>query len=921
MRLRRTRAALVTGALIVVSLPFTASAIAPHLTCGPKQTGRWESIPVPAFQAVPGLDAPDTITAYTVDQVRPQDVAVTNGVRVQVSHSNGCGWTDAVALDPLPNNAQTFVGTEASIVSVGLLQGKALAAVREGTGTTSRPHMLRYDGETWTTSDTGLPAAGSPRLLRTAADGRTAYLTVSPTATGGSDDGTPGTPVPLPTLPPLPVTPPGGQTPPTGLLYASTDAGATWTLRTAPGSLPGGGTGFSQLEVSPRDANQLAGLVDGKLLVSTNGGTSFVQAPGSGYTAVTFLWLGVIVAFDAEGHGSVFLGQQRFPFAAPKGITSVASRDGDTMLMVECDGVLQLVGGFGQGTIATPAPTPARRGSLLGDSGVESSYHAVSGHHLLRFVDPVKRAVGDPPPLAVGDAAVTPPLPGVVLPPSRDVTLLLGQSATEDFTLDLPKNPTPLDLLFLVDVSTSMSTYIDNLKRNIHKVVDVLQAAHIDAYVGVGTLGTAPAQGETPYPDSYAYPPTVDPNGKVNPGPTYRKPRIYSLIRALAKPDGRLDDAINSIQLETDPPTGANHQGTYHEGQLLALEQTVTGSGIKSEQDDQSHLPTYSAVRPGQQAGWRPNPDVRRIVVLASDEAFDAPYGTPQRPGSTAAAPLLDYSRTLKLLNDNRVGVFGITAGSPDSVNDMTILARGTHTFSPGGISCGGDPEQVLPVGAPLVCSQDGDFSAIIAQVLARLTDRQDVHLVAPNPSKVLHHLDDHALANLDVKRPNTARFTVTVSCAGVEPGTYEQDVDAMLRGYPVGKTRLYVTCVAPEAAVPPVPLAPPPLRPPLSPAVQPPVPPPAPPPAAQPQPQPNPNVNPLTAGVTQEQQEFQLALALNQALDEDTEQTGQLAMVDRRRREQVQAFGVLAFAMTACAGLGLARLRSRTEVVLRRAG
>jgi hypothetical protein len=919
----------VAGALLAISVPFTASATAPHLTCGPKQVGRWETVPVPSFAAVSGLSAPDTVTAYTVDRMRPQDVAVTNGVRVQLSHSNGCAWDDAVALDPVPTTSQPFVGSGSSIVSVALMQGKALAAVREGDGTASTPHVLRYDGETWSTSDTGLPPAGAPRLLRAAADGRTAYLTISPTATGGSDDGTTGTPLPLPPVPPLPPLPSplpssGGTGTATGFLYATSDGGASWSLRTASGSLPTGATGFSSLEVDPRNANWLYGIVNGLLLISQDGGSTFATAEGSGYTAMTSLSFlsGVLVAFDGAGHGTLLYGTRKvFAFSAPKGITSAADRDSDSMVMVESSGVLRLVGPFGQGTIPTPASRAARAGSLLGDSGVQSSYHAVSGHSLLRFVDPVVRAVGDPPPLAVGDTSVTPPLPGVVNPATREVSLLLGQSATEQFTLDLPKNPTPLDLFFLVDVSTSMTTYIDNLKKNIHKVVDVLEAAHIDVNVGVGTLGTAPAKGEAPYPDAYAYPPQVSPNGNVTPGPTYRKPRIYSLIRRIGETGPKLNEAINSIQLETDPPVGAQHQGTYHEGQLLAVEQAITGSGIKTEQDDAAHLATYTAVRPGQQAHFRTNPDVRRIIVLASDEAFDVPYGTPTRRGSTTASPILDFTRTVKLLNDNRVGVFGITAGSSDSIDDMTRLAKGTHTLTPrGGVSCGGDPEQVLKAGEPLVCSQDGDFSAIIARVLAQLSDRQDVHLVAPHPTKVLRHLDEHALAGLDVKRPNVATFTVTVSCANVEPGTYAQDIDAMLRDYAVGTARLYVTCLAPQAAVPPVPLPPQPVKPPVVPAVQPPVPPPAPPPAAQPQPQPNPNINPLTAGVTQEQQEIQLALALNQAAQEEEQQTEQLAMVDRRKREQVQALGVLAFAMTACAGLGLARLRTRTEVAVRRA-
>jgi hypothetical protein len=917
----------VAGALLATSLPFTAFATAPHLTCGPKQVGRWETIPVPSFRPVSGLEAPDRITAYTVDRARPQDVAVTNGVRVQVSHSNGCGWSDAFSLDPFATDTQSFVGTGSSIVSVGLLQGKALAAVRTGDGATSAPHILRYDGSSWTTSDNGLPPSGSPRMLRTATDGRTAYLTVSPTNTGGSDDGTPDTPVPLPSLPPLPVPLPGedGSNGATGLLYATNDGGETWELRTGPASLPGGGNGFSQLEVDPRNANWLYGIVNGQLIESQDGGSTFVTAEGSGYTAFTpgFLY-GMVVAFDRDGHGTVLFGTHKIQsFKAPSGITSAGYRDNDSMIMVESNGVLKLVGPFGGGIVPTPSPKPARKGSVLGDVGVQSSFHAISGHDLLRFVDPVTRAVGDPPPLAAGDAGVTPPLPGTVTPDQRLVTLNMGQTTTEDFTLALPKNPTPLDLFFLVDVSTSMATYIDNLKKNIHKVVDTLTDAKIDVNVGVGTLGTAPAKGEAPYPDAYAYPPTFDPNGSVRPGPTYHKPRIYQLLRKIGAPDNEFNQAINSIRLETDPPTGANHQGTYHEGQLLALEQMVTGSGIKTEQDVNSGLSTYSAVKPGQQADFRPNPDVRRIVVLASDETFDAPYGTPTKPGSSTASPLLDYTRTLKLLNKNRVGVFGITAGSPDSVGDMTTLARGTGTLSPpGGVSCGGDPEQELAAGAPLVCSQEGDFSQIIATVLARLTDKQDVTLVAPTATQVLRAFDTTELKGLDVKQANTAHFGVTVSCVGVTPGTYLQDVVATLRGYPVGRARLYVSCLTAQGAVPPVPLAPPPVRPPVAPAVQPPVPPPAPPPAAQPQPQPNPNVNPLTAGVTQEQEEIQLALAMQEAMKEQEDEGGveQLAMVDRRKQQEVQALGVLAVAMTVCAGLGLARLRTRTEVAVRRA-
>jgi hypothetical protein len=42
--------------------------------------------------------------------------------------------------------------------------------------------------------------------------------------------------------------------------------------------------------------------------------------------------------------------------------------------------------------------------------------------------------------------------------------------------------------------------------------------------------------------------------------------------------------------------------------------------------------------------------------------------------------------------------------------------------------------------------------------------------------------------------------------------------------------------------------------------------------------------------------------------------------MVDRRKRDQVQAMFLLAFAMTTCSAVGLARLRAQSAVRVRRA-
>ncbi|MGB8651920.1 MAG: vWA domain-containing protein [Mycobacteriales bacterium] len=919
----RLRAAAALAAVLAGGLPLVAQATAPHLTCGVRQSGSWERIPVDAFQPIPGMSTRDAVSAYTVDELRPQDLAATNGATILLSASNGCDWRTSFTLSPTATGAQPFVGSVSSIVSLALLGGTGLAAVQEGSGSASRPHVLvSSGGAPWTTSDSGLPAQGAPRLLRAADDGRTAYLTVSPTASGGTDTGS--TTGVVPGLPGG-----GGGTSPTGLLYGTTDGGASWSLRTGAADLPGGGAGFSALDVDAQDPNRLYGIVAGRLVVSRDGGNSFTTV-GSGFSAVTAMGPGTVAALLSGGGGRVSdNGGATFTgFPAPPGITSVGYRTGDSALLVERSGALERLEPATGRLTAVPAGVQARTGSLLGDRGVQSSFHALAGHALLRYVDPLPPGVTIPP-IAVGDLTVPPPNPGVVTPAVRNVSLPVGTSALEDFTLDLPKNPTPLDLFFLVDVSTSMEPYIDNLKKNINKVVDALTAAHVNLKVGIGTLGTAPAKGEPEYPDAYVFPPTYDSSGRVHPGPTYRKPRIYERIRAIGDTGPALRKAVSSIQTETDPPPPRNMQGTYHEGQLLALEQMVTGSGVKTQLDDQSGLNTYSGVTPGQQANFRRNKGVRKIVVIASDEQFDMPYGTPTYPDSTPTNPHLDFRRTLRILNQAGVGVFGITTGSPDSQGDMETLARGTHTFAPpGGVSCGGDPPQQLPTGAPLVCSRDGDFSAIIGRVLASLVDRQDVALVPANRTPVLGALDASHLRALDVKRPNRATFSVRVSCVDVKPGSYHQDVLALLRQTKVGAARIDVTCVQAAAAVRPRPvqLAGNPPPPPAQPAVQVVAPPAPPPPATQPQVQPQlqtqVQVQPLTAGAVQEQQELQLALALNgTSTDDDPAFSAgqQLAMVDRRRHEERQALGVLAFAMAACAGLGLARLRARPDVTVAR--
>jgi hypothetical protein len=155
------------------------------------------------------------------------------------------------------------------------------------------------------------------------------------------------------------------------------------------------------------------------------------------------------------------------------------------------------------------------------------------------------------------------------------------------------------------------------------------------------------------------------------------------------------------------------------------------------------------------------------------------------------------------------------------------------------------------------------------------------------------------------------------VTCKGLSPGTYHEDLTASLRSVRIATSKLTVDCLGPAAAAR--------LIPPVAAAITVPPPPPAPiavvpaPPAAQPQAapqaQPQAQVNPVTAAALQRQQQLQLALALQAGLEAPKDDNEiQLAMVGHRREDEAAALTLLAVAMLASSAFGLARLRSRPE-------
>ena len=884
---RRWRAALAGTAVLAGVLPAVASAYAPPLTCRDVTTTLgWQRVPVEQFQPIEGVTSNDRVTAYSLSPVAPQRVVATNGKRLKVSSSNGCAWDDGLTLGLQPSGNVPLSGTTSTIVSTAILpSGRVLAAVREGAGAASRPHVLGSDsGRTgYQAHDNGLPPQGAPRFLEAADDGRTVYLVLAPSSGAGDPDS------PLPGVPDVTSPTSGAKT---GLLYASTDAGRSWTLRTSVEDLPAGGGGLDRLAVDRQNPNRLYAISNGLLLFSTNGGATFdrLRINNEDITAVETGPGGFVVAFSASGVAAVSSdGRNVFRVVrAPTGVTSAAYR-GQSELAVEAGGQLSLLD-VATGRVQGVPGVPAMPGSLIGSVGSQATFHGVSGHSLLRYSDP--KPVNPPvdPPSAVGDIGVTPPPPGTITPAARTVQLKVGDSTVVDYSLALPKSPTPLDLFFLVDTSDSMNSLISDLKANIGKATQTIQRAGIDLQVGLGTVGVGPEQGK-------GTPPTLT-------TATGTGPKLYELLRPIGPVRG-FENALARVDTKSGGADGSE------EAQNIGLEQATAGMGVR----DPSAPPGVELylVPPGQDAGWRPAPDIRRLIVHASDEGFSRPAGTRLKDGEP------DTQYTIDLMNKYRVQQVGLSLQVPDAQADLEQVARGTRTLAPpGGSDCGQDV--VLPAGAPLVCDTTADFSAVLGPLVRSLVDRQRVTLTAKGAApQVIRAIDASRLASVDVTVPNRLPFKVAVTCKGQSVGRYTENVEARLRGSRVASTRITVDCLGPAAAAarqipPPIP----PGAPAPAPVAQAPAGVVPAPPAAQPQlqpqsqPQVQSQVNPMSAAAMQQQEELQLALAL-QADDEKQGQAGtEMAMVSVRRQDESAALILLAAAMAASAGLGLARLRSR---------
>jgi hypothetical protein len=884
--------------------------------------GIWQSFKAPTFAQPLGLTAGQDVVAYAVDPADPDRVAVTNGNSVYVSTDSGCRWSMGLRLDEVPSDPQNMPlsGEVTRIVALYISPAHRFYATAEEleTGATvGRPHVIESsNGTTWTTGDSGLPPLGHPLTIKAArTNPNVMYLSFA----GAREDST---------CPPPPVPCPGGDSArPLGLLWGSTDGGKTWTSRTDPSDLNGSyPIKFISVEDDDASGSTIWVVANGELRVSKDGGRTYSSPDGltakdqAGFTftAVESIDHGLdpgdrlrLVAFSAEGEMLRLEGAEwhrtHVPFTAVESVAQRAAGDIAVATTPQFTGQVSIwrifprdFKDFDEGTglagkrfkatwgweSITPGGNvlgiPARMTAASGGSAPDGAYYVRDQHRVLRFLGSAARGpIGQVIALPIG--APPPPL-GAILPSVLDVNLPLGRSQTVDYDLTLPPAPTPIDVFLLIDNSGSMQPLIDDLKQSMGEVARALVKSGVDVNMGVGQINVQPDKTSPPIDD----PRTPEDESKGKP--------LYQLLRRIGPVDSSFYQALGQID---------GNGGSGDEAQLESLWQSVTGDGLSL-----LGIPALTgySIPPHQEAGFRQGLDSIKVIIHATDEIFSTNIegqGAHNSPG-----PVGDE------LRNNGVKQIGLSQGVDDARKSLADMARRTGALAPpGGTDCDGNGRADIPAGGALVCDQNYGLDKTIVNLLKSLSDHQTIALTT-QPSQTMRNVTRTSFA-IDAKQATHVKFQVTYSCVGVAPGSYDNTIQAALRGQSIAKAVATVNCGGPPGPLPHLgadPPPPPPVQPP------PPVPVPVAPvnPITQAQTQIQSQVNPQAGVANQEQDQLQVATAENDITEPEVGDELAMSAIDPRSRWLAPGI-VMAAGMAMSAG-GAVALRRRTRTRVARA-
>jgi len=846
--------ALRPGRRAVAWLPIALAVLAPAAIvgaapaasaggCVAKDAGNGWLRTQPTFTDLAG--AP--VTAFASPAFDPNLLWATDGAQIARSDDAGCSWTIAYAVTQPVVGLPLLTGARITAMAAPSSANRSSFLYVGVTATVAgipRPQIVTTTdrGRTWSgtssTGQSGLPIVGTVREL-------TANAQVPQLAYALIDSGIGGVAQPA--------------------VYATSDGGGTWVQRTGSNAT----ANDTSLRAHPLQTSTVYGLAGQRLEVSTDGGATFttidsIPVAVNGYDIASGSGGARIAAALSDTNAVAISSDDAHTWSAwpaPDRLTSVAAAPLQDLA----------VGTDGKSTwfltVTAPSPPIGPKGTQPADLAVTaptSAGFSVSGLRdgaILRATFSLGGQIQLPP---IVDGVVTPvfllprgpitQFPSTLTPATKTLRLPVGGRAKVPYQLLLPRTPTPVDVMFLIDTTSSMQPVIDGLRQGLAQIAASLDTSGLDAQFGLGDFQDYPSPYGTGGPGNYPY-------------------RLDHRV-SIAGPS--LATALGDLRA-----TGGTSDGG--QSALTALYQSTTGAG------DLEQGETF--VVPGEDAGYRR--DSLRLAMVATDTPPH--YGgeaVQTTQGRTVANPGPGYDDVIRALRAHGVHQIGlaIDPGSGQSSRQaLTDLARRSDALAPaGGVDCNGDGVIDVPAGGALVCTvgSEGTSAGVVvdgtpvtvgpsgtttaasmaAAVIGLAANIPDIRPLQFQVSQGAAYASvASGLRAVNLHADNELSYDVDVRCPPKSGGRHQIEVSAATPARTVATAAIDLTCVPAGALTPSfgdsaTPLAGVALAP------APPAPAPNPVPNVNPNPNPNPNPapnpNPNPAMASQEQKQQQLAFA-----------------------------------------------------------
>ena len=783
------------------ALPASAQA------CTSERLDSWILIGNPRFST-----GPQEIRDYAIDPINGSNVFVTNGKTVMRSLRLGCEWEQVYALPAAGGVGEPSAATS-DIVRIDIAANnpnRIFLGIHEGAAAGTRPHVLTSDdtGLSWSPG-VGLPPQGEIGQIFTPMVEGPAFVGID--VNGGTLD----------------------------LLFASTDGGETWSLRSNLHETKTQ-TGINGFTIDPANPESLwaygAGSVQpgtnspdaAGLLHSTNGGRSFQNVEEFAQTVVGPVDVynqpnqtARIAAFQPmQGNLAVSNnGGGTWPIVdGPNGVDSVAHGEGREDGAVTAAGELHVYHPTSFTWIDLNAPLPG-----LVDAQSDRRqfrYYARNSNAVVVYTGDGTPPLEELPDSVFDVPLINPPAsidrhPPAIVPARRTVLIDPGKSKTLTYRLDVPERPLPLNVFFLLDTSDSMGATIEDLARSTANIINALTQENIDFKVGIGAFRA--------YPDRF---PPDPPCGAGAPSQSRcEKNYVFRRIFDIQSPIGTMSQALS--ELDSDA-------GGKYKSHLGALYQLATGEG----QDLYPPGPAGHDVPEGLDVSFEDK--ALKVVLHATDERFAHSDGSPKPPGADFSNPVTPdiptFEEVANAFNARDILQIGLSINrAPRS--DLERVASDTGALAPAnGVDCDGDGIDEIEGGEPLVCAltrrnleaDSTNMVPAIVNMLQALPTGRDVTLEVKGNEEVLGKVSPATHQDVVLQVANELQFDVEYRCP-IRAAGKEFDFDLAAKAETRGlldSATTRVICGGLEQA--------PPLVPPLVLALLPPIPPPPPPPVSQ---------------------------------------------------------------------------------------